>query len=152
MLEFVNRNPDERELRKFGWSLLIGSVLVGAVFWYRGSASRGLELHLGWTGGPQQWIACFFWGLGFITCLLSRVHPPASRPVYLVWMTVMGAIGTVVTRILLAAVFYFMITPIGLWRRRGRRDPIDQDWEDDRESFWHDLKHPRDKRLYEKQY
>ena len=49
--------------------------------------------------------------------LMAMVAPQVFRPVAVIWFGLSHVIGTVVSRVLLAAIFFAVVTPIGLWRR-----------------------------------
>ncbi len=53
----------------------------------------------------------------------SLLHPASLRPVHAGWMKLAGIIGAVNNCIILAAVFFLMITPFG-WLRRLGGDPM----------------------------
>ncbi len=100
--------PDKKGLREFG--LVTGGLFAGI-----------FGLLLPWLFGFNfplwPWvIAGIFWGLALI--------PNGLKQIYRGWMYLALAIGWVNTRILLAMVFYLMITPFGLIMRLFGKNPI----------------------------
>jgi len=95
-------NPGAKELRKFG---LISAVLVVAIF----------SLLLPWifSHGMPQWP----WIVAAVLVVWALIMPATLYVVYVPWMKIGGVLGYVNTRILLGAVFYLMITPIGFVAR-----------------------------------
>src|SRR5690349_15528406 len=94
----VNRNPDAKELRSFGWVMLAGFALIGALAWYSSVKEPGAWLTHGswaWTGARKQVAALAFWALASSLWGVSLFAPKLARPVYVVWMTAAGYMGLV---------------------------------------------------------
>ena len=102
-------SPDRKTLVTFG--LLVGglvAVLFGLVFpWLRG-------------GRFPAWP----WAVGGVLAASALGAPALLAPVHRAWMAVGSALGWVNTRILLGAVFYLVVTPIGAVMRLTGRDPL----------------------------
>lgn len=91
----------EKELRSFG--LTVGVVFVVIAFWpvvWRGEALR-------------------VWALipGVLLAVMGVSWPKILAPVFKVWMQVGHVLGWINTRIILGAVFFVIITPMGLIMR-----------------------------------
>ncbi len=91
----------EKELRSFG--LTVGVVFVVIAFWpvvWRGEALR-------------------VWALipGVLLAVMGVSWPKILAPVFKVWMKVGHVLGWINTRIILGAVFFVIITPMGLIMR-----------------------------------
>lgn len=106
---------DKKALRDFAWMF---AVVVVSLF--------GLILpwlfKRDWPWEPWVIAAAFFtWGV---------VAPSAVRPFYRLWMRFGFVMNAILTRIILGAVYYFVILPFGLvFRLRGRdslRRKLDQ--------------------------
>ncbi len=101
--------PDRKTLARFG--LLLGglvAVLFGLLFpWLRG---RGLPA---WP-----------WAVAAVLAAAALGAPALLSPVYRAWMAIGAALGWVNTRILLGAVFFLVVTPIGAVMRMTGRDPL----------------------------
>ena len=98
--------PSSRQLRQFGLAALFGFSLMGASVW-RATGSTGALL----IGA----------GAGLLTCLTGWIAPGALRPLYAVLMAVALPIGWVVSNVLLLAIYFGFITPVGwLFRMAGR--------------------------------
>ena len=97
---------DTRELRQFGLGL---SLLVVVVFW----------LLLPWLGDrPRP-----YWPLvsGGVVAALALAWPVAILPVYRLLLPVARVVGLVNTWLLLGAVFFGILLPVGwVLRRLGR--------------------------------
>ena len=100
------QNVDTKELRTFG--LMIGGIFSIIGLWpmiIRGDSPRTWALAL---GGALV-------GLGLVL-------PASLRYVHQVWMKIGHLLGWINTRILLGAIFYGLITPIGLVMRLFGKD------------------------------
>jgi hypothetical protein len=102
--QHLNWNPDRKELRSFAIAMLIGFAFLGLLTAWRehaiGTHSFGL------------------WAVGGMLALFSLV-PGLGRIAYLVVYIASSAIGFVVSRVLLAAVFYLLFVPLGFALRLG---------------------------------
>jgi len=104
-----NREPTSRDLRVFGLLLPAFSCLLGGLAFWRFDAPRA---------------AMGIASAGLTVTLLYAALPPLRRFIYLGWMKVTYPIGWTISHIALAAVFYLVITPIGLLMRLFGRDPM----------------------------
>jgi hypothetical protein len=110
---------DRRELRNFG--LIVGGIFVFIGLWpaiARGDALRVWALVL---------------GSGLIVPAL--VVPASLRPIHRIWMILGDALGWVNTRIVLGAIFFGLITPMGLMMRVFRKDPMGRRFEPETETY-----------------
>lgn len=85
----------------------------------------------------HTWLAVIAWAVStavLALALLSPHHGHAALERGLGALT--GAVGRVLTWILLAPLFYLVLTPFGLLRRRGTRDTLTRRFEPERESYW----------------
>ena len=65
-----------------------------------------------------------FFKLAIPVLVLTMVAPKAYYPVAVVWLGLSHLLGTVVSRILLTAVFFVVVLPVGLLRRLLAKDPL----------------------------
>jgi hypothetical protein len=76
-------------------------------------------LLLAYWGGRPQLI------LGAIALLLlTMVWPQIFRPLAGLWFGLSHLIGTIASKIILTALFFFLVTPVGLIRRFWGADPL----------------------------
>lgn len=102
-------NLDVPGLRKFG---LMTGLIVVALF------GLTLPLVLGRHFPVWPWvIAGPLWALGLAI-------PKALGPVYRIWMRFGAVMGVINSTIILAVIFFFLITPIGLVMRLFGRNPL----------------------------
>ncbi|MGI9104817.1 MAG: SxtJ family membrane protein [Pyrinomonadaceae bacterium] len=126
-----------RAERDFG--LLVGGVLLATGGWwlYR---------------GKYQTLAVALCGSGATLALLGAVCPKALIVPNRLWMGLAEAMGFVMTRVILALVFFLVVTPTGLLRKLFGGDPLNRRAAR-AESYWKPYSERRkDPRHYEKMY
>jgi len=102
---------DAKGLRQFG--LMLGGILA-LIFGFV------LPWSWGWESSPNLlWI-----GAGAVVIVWALLAPDSMRGLYNNWMRVAMAIGHVINTIILAIVFYLVITPMGLVMRLMGKDPM----------------------------
>ena len=116
----INRNPSPRELRWFGVMLTVFVAVVGFLFW-RAEATR---------------VATIVWGAGAALTLVFAAVKAARRPIYLGWIYAAYPIGWTVSHLLLGAIYYLVVTPIGLALRLGGRDPLERTFDRSASTYW----------------
>jgi len=138
----INWKPGERELRAFGKVIALGFPVVAALL----GASAWLRMHAwpGWT----VWLGSAGLALG-VTCILV---PRVARPFYLAWMAVGCCIGLVLGNFVLAAIYFLIVTPVGLALRLAGRDPLRRTIGRERQSYWDDAQNPGDAGRYFRQH
>ena len=107
------------ELRKFGF-------IVGGIF-----ALIGLWPFLFGAGGLRLWALV-------LACLLIAPavgFPSILAPVYCGWMRLGHVLGWVNTRIIMAVIFFFVVTPMGWIMRLMRKDPMLRRFEPNAETY-----------------
>ena len=108
-----------KALRKFGITVGLGFAVLGTISWARDH-----------TIAPRV-----LWTMGALLFVPGVVAPAILAPVERVWMRFALVLGHFNTRVILSALFYVLLTPIGLVMRLFR-DPLDRSLTDDRASFW----------------
>lgn len=106
-------------LRRFGYT-------VGTVFLFGGflllAQHRALGAPLTFIGAAVIIVACA------TPKLLGRFH--------IAWMAISLIVGFVMTSVILSAVFFLVVAPIGLLQRIFRKSPIDLAFGDGSRSYW----------------
>ena len=138
----VNWNPDIAERCKFARSLIIGFPCVAIVL-----------LLVSWvkSGTPKAEPALMIGGVGFVIGLVLLALPAIARPFYVVWYGIACAIGLVVGNILLAVVFYILITAVGLAMRVAGKTSI-RKMDKQVTTHWKDAKAVPDPQSYYRQF
>lgn len=138
----VNWAPGIPERRSFAGSLAIGlpliALVLGALGWLRSGEWPA------WT----WWLAAIGGGLGVVLWCA----PQLARPFYLAWMALGCAIGLLVSNVLVAAVYFLVVTPTGLVMRLCGRDPLRLRIGRERSSYWEDAEKPGAAESYFRQH
>jgi hypothetical protein len=68
--------------------------------------------------------------------LAGLLNPRWIRPVFVTWMRLAYPIGWTVSHLMLATIYYLVITPIGLVMRLLGRDPLQRRWDRQASTYW----------------
>lgn len=133
----IPRNPPQRLLRQFAglWLLFVG-LLAAWQAWGRENLTGAVILAL-------LALAVGFPGL---------LRPSLVRPVFLGAMIVTFPIGWLVSKILLAVVYYGLFTPIALAFRWTGRDVLGRRRNPAATTYWAPKPAPADSRSYFRQF
>jgi len=102
---------DSKGLRKFGiTTAIIIAVLFGVIFPYL----------------FDQSISIIPWSISAVLILWALIIPKSLNPIYHIWMKIGLVLGWINTRIILGAVFYLIVTPIGLFVRLIGKNPLNK--------------------------
>lgn len=142
----LDLRPGLKQLRDFGTIALVAFGLLGALLlWKR--AIWGLEL-----GKATEPIVYTLWALGGASGLFSLIAPSFNRPLYLCLTILTFPIGFVLSFVVLAILFYGLITPVAILFRLLGRDPLQRRMEPDRKSYWEPHRPRLDKGSYFRQF
>ena len=131
----INWKPTPRELRKFGVAMIVGFGILAALAYL-------------WWEMPR-----LAWGFGIagaVAGLLGLTGTAAAMIVYLPWMAIAFVMGNIVSRVLVAAFFFLLITPMGLVMRVVGKDAMQR--KNRRPTMWSDLPVRTDPDRYERQF
>jgi saxitoxin biosynthesis operon SxtJ-like protein len=117
----INWKPTSRELRWFSGLLIVFFGVVAGVWCLRSGQTTGPAILFGATSA-----------LG----VLGLAVPSAVRWVYVGWMVAVWPIGCAISYLLLAGIFYGVITPIGLCLRLLGRDPMRKALDRTATTYW----------------
>ncbi|HEX7880400.1 MAG TPA: SxtJ family membrane protein [Candidatus Eisenbacteria bacterium] len=131
----LNLKPDRKHLRDFGWVALVVFGLLGAVVTWK-HAIVGIHL----SEPATRTTAMVLWGLGALSGLLSMVRPEWNRFLYIGLMLAAFPIGFVVSHVIIAIIFFVIITPVGLVFRLMGRDALSRRFDRNAPSYWVDKK------------
>lgn len=118
----INRHPSRKQLWWFAglWLPLFGGTMGSTLFW---------RVH-----APTA--ALFVWGATAVATVLSLVSDTAALGVFLGLSYATFPIGFVMSWVALAALYFLVLTPIGMVMRSAGRDPLRLERDPDAGSYW----------------
>ena len=107
----MNWAPSRRDLKQFAgiWFPAMCGV-IGFIAWKKFGATLN--------------VAICIWSAGLVIGGIGLMVPALIRPLFVGLMLVAFPIGFVVSHVLLAVIYYFVVTPIGLIMRVCGYDPM----------------------------
>jgi hypothetical protein len=90
--------------------------------------------------------------IGLLGALVVWALPRAGRVLYDGWIEGASPIGWTVTHLVLAAVYYLVLTPIGLLMRLAGRDPMRRTIDPNAATYWIERKNPIESKRYFRQF
>ncbi len=133
----VNKDPSRRELRQFGGIWLVFFTAATGVYWYRGGTAE---------------IALAVWGAAALAALAGLAYPPWMRLLFVGMSYLAFPIGWVISHLLLALIYYLVLTPIGLILKISGRDPLGRRLDPTASSYWVPLTEIKDAKRYFRQF
>jgi hypothetical protein len=113
------KKPDKKELRKFAITISVALVVLG-----------GLVL---WRKGQAGLIPI---AIGAVIFLAGLVWPKSLALLYKAWMGLSLVLGFIMSHIILALVYYVVLTPIGFFMRLLGKDPLRLTFDPGADSYW----------------
>src|SRR3954447_25336040 len=117
----INWHPDRKTLAEFSEFAMFFLGMVGAPLAH-------------FRGRPTLAAGC--WAAAVAIRLVGAWRPLRLRPVYLGLTLATWPIGWVVSHLLLALLYYGVVTPIGLAFRLAGRDPLARRFDRDAATYW----------------
>ncbi|MDB5346460.1 MAG: hypothetical protein JWP89_4837 [Schlesneria sp.] len=133
----INWRPSDRDLRLFA-----------VVQWFVAAAAAWL-LHkkFGWDIAAIALLVASSAGL-----VGGLLVPLILRPLFIAWMVAAFPIGWVMSHLVLAIVYYTVITPIGFALRLAGRDTLQRNATPDATTYWTARPQPRESSRYFRQF
>jgi hypothetical protein len=142
----INLKPDVRTLRQFGFIALVGFAFLAIIAWY-----EALVFSFG-LGAARPYVVGGFAAVAGVSLLFSVVYPKANLGLYLVLTIIAYPIGFVLSYLVMGALFFLVITPVGLLLRLLARDPMERRMLPEAESYWVNARGERPSESYFKQF
>lgn len=133
----VNWSPSPKQLRQFAGALAVFLGLLAAWLWHKT------------YGAPLVGALA---GAGVLAGIVGLVRPTWMRWVYVSWMALAFPIGWLMSHLLLATVFYLVVTPIGAIMRLCGYDPLRRKLDRQASTYWLKRQPPDDAQRYFKQF
>jgi len=134
----VNWKPGARDLRVFSLLFAVFAAGFGTLFYFTGKF--GLPVSQG------LWIAAAVVGIG------GLLAPRLVLPVYIVMMAIALPVGMVVSTVLMMAIYFLLLTPIGWALRLFGHDAMRRKLDAGVVSYWIERPAKIETRRYFKQY
>ena len=132
--EILSVKSGPKELRKFGITMGVCFFIVSLILLWR-----------------HREFFIYAFAVSVLFALGAIMAPAVLKPIQKVWMALALVMGWVMTRVLLAVVFYLVLTPIGIMMSLSGKDPLSLKPKQVRGSVWTDHAR-RAKESYEKQF
>ena len=116
----IDWNPDDKAMRSFGRTLFIGFTIIGLAIWFLGGSFDATREGDGIVWGPLPWFTL----VPLAVWMLALAAPKAGKPFYLVWMSIGFVMGTIISTIALAAIYWILFGFISLCFRIMGRDRL----------------------------
>jgi hypothetical protein len=129
-------NPTSRQLRTFGFGLAALLLLAGYLY-----------SDAGWFGLPLVSFAA-----GLLVLIAATFSPGVLRPIFVALMIAAFPASWLISVVLLATIYYLVITPIGLLLRAIGRDPLRKQGQLEATSYWEPRQDPADLDGYFQQF
>jgi hypothetical protein len=142
----INLEPDVRTLRQFGFIALGGFAFLAVIAW-----CEVLVFSFG-LGAARSYVAGGFATLAVVSLIFSVVYPKANLALYLGLTVIAYPIGFVLSYLIMGALFFLLITPVGLALRLFVRDPMERRMLPEAESYWVEPRRERPSESYFKQF
>jgi hypothetical protein len=101
MMKFLKRKITKDQSRDTGMAMVLLFLILFASRKREGYLFAAIALHV-----------------------LNMTWPQVYRPIAVVWLGLSDLLGTVVSKILLSVVFFFVVTPIAILRRLAGKDSL----------------------------
>lgn len=100
----------------------IGLVLVPVIIFYKHQVISNTALISG--------------GFGLIFLIFGFLKYEILIPIYKLWMLLALVLGLVMTKVIITLVFYFVMAPIGFFKRSYFKRVLNLDFKEKSETYW----------------
>lgn len=139
----VNWHPALAARRTFARSLVIGFPCLAVVLLLAGGLTgKGWSMELPLKLG----------GIGAAAGVLFYLVPAVAWPFYVLWYGLACCMGLVVGNVVMAVIFYVLVTGIGLLKRLGGSQPIRQRPDPQLKTYWLEAPPPSSPKRYFSQF
>ncbi len=114
------RPPTNKDYRNF--ALIVGGIFLIISLWPL--LFRGNE--------PYWWLT----GVAGTLMAVGLIFPKVLAPVYRVWMKIGEVLGWINSHIILGIIFYGLFTPIALFFKVTKKDPMHRKLDPQKASYW----------------
>jgi saxitoxin biosynthesis operon SxtJ-like protein len=133
----VTAIPTDRQLRQFA---VIGAAALMLLAVWRFSVLGAIILAAGCATAAV------------VVGLIGLARPRWLAPVFTFWLIVAFPIAWLISHLVLAIIYFGLITPLGLLFRACGRDALDRAWPGRQDTFWRDKPAADQPQRYLRQY
>lgn len=138
----LNWQPKRKELRQFGAVFMTGFVLIGL-------AKYLWPFDLLVT--KNETVGLWFILIGMIVGAIGLTGSRFALPFYWGWLAIAWVMGNIMSRVIIAGIYYLVFTPMRLLGSIAGRDKL-QLKRPETDSYWLEISLPKDKTSYERQF
>ena len=117
----INLSPSKRELKWFGLLMLLWFGVIGGIVF---ATTRTFAI-------PNV-----LWTVGAVLCITYYAVRPLRKPLFMGWMNAAFPIGWTVSHLILAIVYFVVVTPIGLAMRLFGKNRMHPRLDREADSYW----------------
>ena len=134
----INWNPSDKHLRDFARIGLIAFVLIAAILY--------------WVKDVNAHVCLSLAAAGLVIFILSLLSLKIVRVIYITFTALTFPIGLAVSFIMMAIVYYLLITPIALFFKLIGRDALSLKRDTNADTYWLQYDRPADNKRYFNQF
>lgn len=138
----LNWKPNKKELRQFG-AIFMGGFLVTGLVKYFWPFERFIS--------KNEILGVWMVGIGLLVGAIGLSGSRIALPLYWAWLGIAFVLGNIMSRVIMAAIYFFVFTPMRLLGNLIGRDKL-QLKKPQTDSYWLDIKFSKTKEDYEKQF
>jgi hypothetical protein len=131
----INHHPSSKQLRVFAVAWLVFFGVAGVAWWLKG----------------KPWLAVVLGSAAAGAALPGLIAPQSIRRVYVGLSYATYPIGFVVSHIVLAVLYYGVLTPLGFLMRVCRYDPLERRRDRTASTYWRARRPSNDSSTYFRQ-
>jgi hypothetical protein len=138
----LNWQPKKKELRSFGGIFMGGFVLIGLVkyFW---------PFERVFT--QNKTVGLWAMAIGIVVGLIGLTGTKLALPFYWVWLGIAWVMGNIMSRVIVAGLYYLLFTPMRVLGNILGRDKL-QLKKQKTDTYWHPISLPAEPEKYERQF
>ena len=138
----LNWKPNKKELRSFGAVFFGGFVLIGLVkyFW-----------PFEYLFTQNKTVGLWFIGIAVVVGAIGLTGTRLALPFYWTWLGIAWVMGNIMSRAIITAIYFLILTPMSLLNKIVGRDKL-QLKKRQTDSYWTDISLPKEIEKYERQF
>jgi hypothetical protein len=139
----LNWKPSAKELRSFGAIFLVGFVIIGLVKYFS---------PFEWLISRNQNVGLTFIIIGVVVGAIGLTGTKLALPLYWIWLSIAFVMGNIVSRVIIAVIYYLVVTPVGWLAWLVGRDKLQLKKKKNQQTYWVKTSLPKEPRKYERQF